>query len=307
MTSPLRSLFVVTAPLLMTVIGACGADPTPEDDSADRAQQEVPADSSTLLAQQKMYLSFEVTLKGERKFGEMVPADALADVAWRVNRSVKGEMVLDMPLPGSVPPSLASDTSVEMMEEGRYIGWMAALPDDPDFMEKMMTGELDVASNPTFVPVEFRIDDEVHHRSRDFPSEPFGTSHDQTIKGHGKAYISKDGIVSCDLKRKICDISGLLGGYTDGTDLVTITEISSYPGDQGKSRTMNPASMLPEIAEAPGDQLAGIKFELPGLITKSFSEPYHETYLALGADAEPVVTVSVTVSPKPALDTSKPQ
>lgn len=70
---------------------------------------------------------------------------------------------------------------------------------------------------------------------------------------------------------------------------------------------MGPNLMLPKIAEALGDRLAGIKFELPGLITKSFSEPYHETYLGLGADAELVVTVSVTASPKPALDTSKPQ
>jgi hypothetical protein len=280
------------------MFGACGGDPSPADESADRAQVEVSADSSTLLAQQKMYLSFEVTLKGERKFGERVPADALTDIAWRVSHSVKGEMVLDMPLPGSVPPSIASDDSMEMMEEGRYIGWTAALPDDPDFIEKMTTGELDVANNPMFVPVEFRIDHEEHHHGRDFPSDPFGMTLDQTIKGRGKAYVSKSVIVSCDLKMKICDISGLLGsGYTDSTDLVTIAEMSSYPGDQGKSRTMGPGLLLPKFAGTLDNRLAGIKFQSSGPITTSFSEPYRENYQPLGSEAALVVTVSVTVSP----------
>src|SRR3972149_1050694 len=108
----------------MTVLGACGADPTPADKSAVPAQQEMPADSSTLLAQQTMYLSFEVTLTGERKFGERVPADALTDIAWRLNRSVTGEIPLDMPMPGAFPDSSAPKDQTEMMEEGRYIGWM---------------------------------------------------------------------------------------------------------------------------------------------------------------------------------------
>ena len=288
----------------MTVLGACGADPTPADDGAVRAQQEMPADSSTLLAQQTMYLSFEVTLTGERKFGERVPADALTDIAWRLNRSVTGEIPLDMPMPGAFPDSSAPKDQTEMMEEGRYIGWMAAPPDDPSFMEQVVAGKLDISRNPMFVPVEFRIDDEVHHRSRDFPSEPFGTTHDQTIKGRGKAYTSKDGVVACDLKIQICDISGILVGYTDGTDLVTIAEMSSYPGDQGKSSTMGPDMMLPKISEALGKRLAGIKFKLSGPITTSFSEPYRDTYLInvpVGEDPAPVVTVNVTVSPTPAL------
>ena len=288
----------------MTVLGACGADPTPADGSAIRAQQEMPADSSTLLAQQTMYLSFEVTLTGERKFGERVPADALTDIAWRLNRSVTGEIPLDMPMPGAFPDSSAPKDQTEMMEEGRYIGWMAAPPDDLSFMEQVVAGKLDISRNPMFVPVEFRIDDEVHHRSRDFPSEPFGTTHDQTIKGRGKAYTSKDGVVACDLKIQICDISGILVGYTDGTDLVTIAEMSSYPGDQGKSSTMGPDMMLPKISEALGKRLAGIKFKLSGPITTSFSEPYRDTDLInvpVGEDPAPVVTVNVTVSPTPAL------
>lgn len=301
---------VAIAPLIMTVLGGCGADSPPTDDSAVRAQQEMPADPSSLLTQQKMYLSFEVTLKGERAFGERVPADAIADIAWRVNRSVKGEMVLDMPLPGSIPPSIASDSSMEMLEEGRYIGWMAAPPDDPAFLAKMATGNLDVASNPTFVRVEFTIDDEEHHRSRDFPSEPFGTTRDRTIKGRGKAYTSRDATVVCDLKRQVCDIVGLLGsGYTDGTDLVTIAEMSSYPADQGKSSTIGPDMMLPKIGETLGNRLAGIKFQSSGPITTSFSEPYRDTYLInVPAREDPalVVTVNVTVSPRPALAASKP-
>ena len=138
MTSPSPFRLVATAPLIMAVCSACGVDSKSPDDGAARAQQEMSADSSSLLAQQKMYLSFEVAVKGERKFGERVPADQLSDMAWRVNRSVKGEMVLDMPLPGSVPPSIASDDSMEMLEEGRYIGWMAAPPDDPAYLEKMI-------------------------------------------------------------------------------------------------------------------------------------------------------------------------
>lgn len=255
-----------------------------------------------------MYLSFEATLTGKREFGEQVPADALADVAWRINRSVKGEIVLDMPLPGSIPPSIASDNSMEMMEEGRFTGWTAALPDDPDVIEKMMTGKLNVASNPMFVPAEFSIDDEVHHRSRDFPSEPFGTTRDQTFKGRGKVYISRSAIVSCDLKGKICDISGLLeSGYTDDTDLVTIAENPSDPGDQGERSTMNPGIMLPKIGESFGDRLAGIEFQMSGLITTSFSEPHRDTFLPMGGDAAPVLTVSVNVSPKPAPDINEPR
>ena len=144
----------------------------------------------------------------------------------------------------------------------------------------------------------------MHHRSRDFPSEPFGTTQDQTIKGRGKAYASKGGMVTCDLKRMICDINGILeDGYSDGTDLVTIVEMSSYPGDHGKSDTVGPDMMLPKISEALAGRLAGIKFTLPGPITTSFSEPYRDTYLLHvpgGAEPAPVVTVKVTVSPTPA-------
>ena len=297
--------------LIMTVISACGADQTPANENAVGAQQEIPADSSTLLTQQKMYLSFEITLTGERKFGERVPADALGDVSWRLNRSVTGEIPLDMPLPGSFPDSSAPKDQTEMLEEGRYMGWMAAVPDDPSFLEQVMAGKLDISRNPMFVSVEFQIDDEVHQRSRDFPSQPFGTTHDQTIKGRGKAYTSKDGVVACDLKMMVCDISGILGEYTDGTDLVTIAEMSSYPGDQGKSRTMGSDLMLPKISEALGKRLTGIKFKASGPISTSFSEPYRDTYLlnvpAGAEDPAPIVTVNVTVSPKPALDASKPQ
>ena len=297
--------------VLSAGLSACGADPAPVGESAAVARQEAPADAGTFLALPKMYLSFEVTLTGERKFGEGVPADALTDIAWRLNRSVKGEILLDMPLPGSYPPSSVFKDPMESMEEGRFIGWMAAPPDDPEFMEKIMAGKLDMASNPTFTPAEFSIDDEVHHRSRDFPSEPFGTTLDQTIKGHGKAYTSKGGMVACDLKMMICDINGILeDGYSDGTDLVTITEMSSYPGDQGKSRTMGPDMMLPKISEALANRLAGIKFSLHGPITTSFSEPYRDTYLLHvpgGADPAPVVTVKVTVSPTSALEIRKPQ
>lgn len=300
--STFRTLAIV--PLILAALAGCGADSTPADETVARAQHEKPANPGSLLTQQKMYLSFDVALEGERKFEERVPADAIADTAWRIHRSVKGEMVLDMPLPGSVPPSLASDNSLEMLEEGRYIGWMAAPPDDPAFLAKMATGNLDVASNPTYFPVEFTIDDEEHHRSRDFPSEPFGTTRDQTIKGIGKAYVSRDATVVCDLKAQICDIVGLLqSGYTDGTDVVTIAEMSSYPGDQGKSSTIGPEMMLPRIGETLGKRLAGIKFPLSGPITTTFSEPYRDTYLInLPAREDPalVMTVSVTVSPRPA-------
>lgn len=307
MTSRLRSPIVAIAPFLITMFGACGGDPTLADESADRAQLEMSTDSSTLLTQQKMHVSFEATLKGERKFGEKVPADALRDMAWRVSHRMKGEMVLDMPLPGQIPPSLASDASMEMLEEGRCIGWTAALPDDPDLMEKMTTGELDVAKHPMFVPVEFSIDHEEHHRGRDFPSDPFGMISDTTMKGRGKGYVSKSVMVSCDLKLKICDISGLLSGYGDGTDLVTIAEMTSYPGDKGKSRTTSPGLLLPKFAAFIDDRLAGIKFQSSGPITTSFSEPYRENYQPLGSEAELVVTVSVTVSPLLASDTRKPQ
>jgi hypothetical protein len=297
--------------LIMTVISACGADQTPANENAVGTQQEMPADSNTLAAQQKMYLSFEITLRGERKFEERVPADALADVSWRLDRSVKGEITLDMPLPGAFPQSSAPDDQTDLLAEGRYMGWMPAVPNDPAFLEQVMAGKLDISRNPTYVPVEFRIDDEVHGRSRDFPSEPFGTTHDQTIKGRGKAYTNNDGMVACDLKMMVCDISGILGDYTDGTDLLTIAEMSSYPGDQGKSRTMGPDLMLPRISEALGKRLTGIKFKASGPISTSFSEPYRDTYLlnipAGAEDLAPIVTVNVTVSPRPALDTSKPQ
>jgi hypothetical protein len=299
---------VAIASLLMMALSACGGDRTPANDSDVPAPPDVPADSSTLLSQQKMYLSFEITLTGERKFGERAPADGLSDAAWRLNRSVKGEIPLDMPFPGLVPPSLASDNQMEMLEEGRCMGWLAAPPDDPAVMEQIMANKLEISRNPMYVPVEFRIDDEFHSRGREFPSEPIGTTSDRTIKGAGKAYTGKDGLVACDLKMKICDSSGILVGYADGTDLLTIVEMSSYPGDQGKSSTMGSEMMLPKISEALAKRLAGIKFNSSGPITTFFSEPYRDTYLLNvpgGEDPPPVLTVTVTVSPRSALGTGR--
>jgi len=175
----------------------------------------------------------------------------------------------------------------------------------------MATGNLDVANNPTFTQIGFAIDDEEHQRSRDFPTEPFGTTQDKTITGRGKAYVSRDAQVACDLKRQICDIVGLLqSGYQSDTDLVTIVESSSYPGDQGKSSTIGPAPMLPKIGHALGSRLAGIKYQSSGPITTSFSEPYRDTYMINIPEREDpalILSVNVTVSPRPALAVSKPQ
>ncbi len=126
-----------------------------------------PADKQAFLGRKVIYLSFEITETGTREFGANTPKDSLTDSAHRVNRSVKFEVPLDMAVPGSFPQSSLPLPPTEMMEQGRFIGWMAMPPADPAVEEQVTTGKLDLAKNPMFLPVEFSIDDVRQFRYRD--------------------------------------------------------------------------------------------------------------------------------------------
>ena len=93
-----------------------------------------------------------------------------------------------MAVPGSFPQSSLPLAPTEMMEQGRFIGWMAVPPDDPATEAQMTTGKLDLAKNAMFLPVKFSIDDVQQFRHRDAPSEGWGTE-TRTSKGRGRACI----------------------------------------------------------------------------------------------------------------------
>lgn len=252
------------------------------------------AAKQAFLGRQAMYLSFEITEIGTRELGAGTPQEALTDVAYRINNSVKFELPLDNAAPGTHPPSSAPMDVMEMMEEGRFIGWTVAAPDDPGLDEQIASGNLDPSRNPMFLPVEFSIDEVLHFRHRDYPSAPWGTE-TRTSKGRGLAYISRSGMLICDLKKMICDINILLD-YGGGTDLVTVTTTSDVPGFVERRETTGPELLLPKIPEDVAGRLAGFAITLPEPVTVTFSGPSSDP----AAGSKSAVTVKVTLSPKPA-------
>src|SRR5262245_23230018 len=107
----------------------------------------------TFLAREKMYLSFEIVLTGEKKFG--AGADEFHDGAHVHHRTVKGMVPLEMAVPGSYPLSSMPMETMEMIEEGRFVGWMASPPEDPDTEAMLASGKLDLSRSHLFLPVEF--------------------------------------------------------------------------------------------------------------------------------------------------------
>ena len=140
------------------------------------------ADKQAFVGRPMMYLSFEITETGTREFGAGTTKDALTDGAYRINRSVKFEVPLEMAIPGSFPQSSMPMAPTEMMEQDRFIGWMSSPPEDPASEEQIQTGKLVLAKNVMFLPVEFSVDDVEQFRYRDFPSSRWGTE-TRTWKG----------------------------------------------------------------------------------------------------------------------------
>lgn len=252
-----------------------------------------PADKQALLKQQAIYLSFEITEADTTAFGTGAK-DALTDGAHRYTKTAKFEIPLNMPMPDTCPPSSTSMSAA--MEQGRCIGWMAAPPDDAAVEEALMTGTVDMAKNPMFLPVEFSIDDVHQFRYRDSPSAGFAT--ETTIsKGCGIAYMMLSGMMLCDVKSLVCDLNNALTGYQDGTDLVTVTKTSDVPGFEATKETVGPARLLPTVPKDMLKQLLGFTITLPEPITKVFKGP------ATTGDASPggaTVTVKLTLSAKAA-------
>ncbi len=89
------------------------------------------ADKQAFLERKTIYLSFEITKTRTKEFGANTRKDSLTDSAHRINRSVKFEVPFDMAVPGSFPQSSLPLPPTEMMEQGRFIGWMAMPPADP--------------------------------------------------------------------------------------------------------------------------------------------------------------------------------
>jgi len=258
---------------------------------------ESPANKQAFLNHPIIYLSFEITETGTREFGAGTPKDALTDSAYRLNRRVTFEVPLDMAMPGSPPASSMPIDPMEMMEQGRFIGWMALPPDDPAAGEQLATGKIDLAKTPSFLPAQFSVDDVHQFRMRDRPTDGWGTE-TRVSKGQGTVYIGRSGMLMCDLKKMSCDINNVsLSGFHEDKDLVTVSNTSDVPGFEAKQETRAPAPQLPQPSAALVTKLSGFPITLPDPITLTFS----------GAPASPqggegdgsVITMKVTLSSKP--------
>ncbi|HYV20335.1 MAG TPA: hypothetical protein VFC25_15035 [Verrucomicrobiae bacterium] len=258
-----------------------------------------PVDKKTFAGRPAMYLQFELTHTGAREFGVAPTQDGLRDAAWRFTKTVRFEVPLNMATPGAFPPSAGTPSVTEMGEEDRFIGWMAT--PDPDASEDAV-GNPDPAKNPMFLPVSYSVDDVHRSRYRDSPDQGWGTQA-TTTKGTGTAYIPVSGMMICDLKKLVCDIANVAGGYNGGKDRLTVATSSDVPGFEPKTDQAAPDNYLPGISAALGKQLSGMSISLVDPITKTFTAP------APGPTGGPhpdgsTVTLKLTVSSKPAPKTA---
>lgn len=247
-----------------------------------------PAARKAFMELQTTYVSFEITQQGSKAFA--APKDSLTDSAYRINRSLKFEVPLNMPLPGSCPTNTPAE---EAMEEGRCMGWSYMAPDDPSIMEAMTSGKADLSKNPMFARGEFSVDDMTQYRSRDTSTVVFATE-TRTYKGRGAAYVPKSGMLLCDFNKMICELQGVTLGGGNG-DQVTITTTSDVPGFVPRKETQDPELLLPQVPQEIVKKMAGFPLTLPGPSTLTFSGP--GTYQN---GAGPDVVVKMTVSSKPA-------
>lgn len=207
-----------------------------------------------------------------------------------------------MPMPGSYPQSSMPMSTQEMIEAGRFTGWMASPPeaalDAGDLMEEMMSGRMDMSKNPMFLPAEFAVDDEVQFRYRDYPSQGFATQ-TTTTKGRGQVYTSLSGMLMCDLTKMTCDINNILFQFSQDKDAIAVTTSSDVPGFEGKTETRSPTNALPKLPQALVARLTALPLKLPLPMTVTFSEPAGDDNLPPGSaagDVAPVVTLEVTLT-----------
>jgi hypothetical protein len=262
-----------------------------------------PVDRKTLAGQQAMFLQIELTQVGTREFGT-VPKDSLTDAAYRKNRTLKLEVRLNMPIPGSPPPSLMAKISpAELSDQDRFVGWMAS-PDTEGAEETITSGKMDLAKSPMFLPARYAVDDVEHFRFRDQPTDGFGTSTTVT-KGTGTIYAPVSGMLICDLKNLTCDIANIAGGFNDGPDKLIASTTSDVPGVEPKKDERSPSLTVPGISEALGKQLTGMTISLQDPFTKTFTAPGPGRTGGDSTDGT-TVTMKVTLSSKSAVPAAAP-
>jgi hypothetical protein len=239
---------------LLAARSAIGAEPAP-------------ATKQEFLKQQAIYLSIEITEAQSHEFGT-VAKDSLTDSAGRVSTTARFEIPLEMPLPDACP---STTSSTEAMEQGHCIGWTIATPDFDAVETALTTGEMDMAGNPMYSPVEFSVDSVSQSRFRDSPATGFATE-TTTSKGRGTAYLMRSGMLMCDLKKMNCDLNNVFTPFQDGTDLVTVTGVSDIQRFEAFKETVGPSQHLPKVPQDLQKKMIAFPITLPQPITKVFSE-----------------------------------
>lgn len=258
-----------------------------------------PVDKKTFAARPAMYLQFELTHTGAREFGVGTPKDAITDGAWRFTKTARFEVPLNMATPGAFPPSAGTPAITEMGEPDRFVGWMAA--PDPDAAEDAVANP-DPAKNPMFLPVSYTVDDVHRFRYRDSPDQGWGTQ-TTTTKGTGTAYIPISGMMLCDLKKLVCDVVNVPGGYNEGKDRLTVAQTSDVPGFEPKTEQTSPSLAIPGINTELGKALSGMSISLVDPISKTFTVPAQGPTGGPHPDGS-TVTLKLTVSSAPAPKTA---
>jgi hypothetical protein len=258
-----------------------------------------PVDKKSFLGWPATYLTFELTHTGTRAFGAGTAKDALHDGAWRFTRSVKFEVPLTMAVPGTFPLSGGQPSLDEMGEQDRFIGWMASPPDSDPATEAMLAGgKMDLSKSAMFLPATYSVDDTHQSRYRDRPEDGFAT---QTTlsRGTGTVYAVLSGMLMCDLKKLVCDVVNVSGGYNSFTDMLTVTTTSDVPGFVPTTERRAPDLMLPGISQALQKQLSGMSISLQDPFMKTFTAPAPDATGGPAADGS-TVTLKLTLSSKPA-------
>ena len=265
--------------------GAFAAPPTAEQKSA-------------FLAQGQLRLTWEITVIGSKKFDE-TPEDANSGLAYRINRTIRGFVPLNMAMPGSFPQSSMPLSQQQMMEAGRFIGWMASPSEEQAAvaMAQLESGKVDPATNPTMLPVEYAIDDVAQRRYQEDPSVA-ATTQTYTMKGKGTAYIPLSGMVLCDLTKMTCDINNVLLRLSEGTDRIVTTLNSDQRGFDSRTENETPQRFMPELPASIASWFKAFPITLPLPATHTFTARAPDLSIS-GPIGEPgpLVSLKVTLTP----------